>query len=68
MRIEAEDKAARQKTEMQSMKTIISQALSEHEHTRKLLSSVTVERDTLGTQMVRRCDEIGLLYEKIKIL
>lgn len=26
------------------------------------------ERDTLGTQLIRRNDELALLYEKIKIL
>ena len=42
--------------------------MSEHEHTRKLLGTAITERDILGTQLIRRNDEIGLLYEKIKIL
>ena len=34
---------------------------------RCLLSQVISERDILGTQLVRRNDELALLYEKIKI-
>merc|ERR1712071_564668 len=33
----------------------------------KELKSVLNERDILGTQLVRRNDELALLYEKIKI-
>jgi len=33
-----------------------------------LLLQVTKERDLIGVQLVRRNDEVSLLYEKIKIL
>ena len=32
------------------------------------MSAVINERDILGTQLIRRNDELALLYEKIKIL
>ena len=49
-----------------------------HRHERELLSAealeqrkeydqVINERDILGTQLIRRNDEIALLYEKLKI-
>lgn len=34
----------------------------------KDLQNVINERDILGTQLIRRNDELALLYEKIKIL
>jgi len=33
-----------------------------------MLREAITERDILGTQLIRRNDEIGLLYEKIKIM
>ena len=50
------------------MKFAINQHVNEHEETKKLLKTTLTERDILGTQLIRRNDEIGLLYEKIKIL
>ena len=50
------------------MKYTISDAVSSHELTRKTLKQAVTERDILGVQLIRRNDEIGLLYEKIKIL
>lgn len=39
-----------------------------HSHVLYLCSSQVIsERDILGTQLVRRNDELALLYEKIKI-
>ena len=35
---------------------------------KKEIDTVLVERDVLGTQLVRRNDEISLLYSKIKVL
>ena len=42
---------------------------ADEERTRqqKELTRVVQERDILGTQLVRRNDELALLYEKIKI-
>lgn len=47
---------------------IIREAVHEHEVTKKSHASLLAERDILGTQLIRRNDELALLYEKIKIL
>ena len=36
--------------------------------TKKEMQKTVNERDILGTQLIRRNDELALLYEKIKIL
>merc|ERR1712226_624452 len=41
--------------------------MGEHSKQKKELDQVISERDILGTQLVRRNDELALLYEKIKI-
>jgi len=40
----------------------------QHEASHKEYLNVVNERDILGTQLIRRNDELALLYEKIKIL
>ena len=40
----------------------------EIEKLKKDYQMVINERDILGTQLIRRNDELALLYEKIKIL
>lgn len=47
---------------------IIKEAYIEHESKKKEYLKVVNERDVLGTQLIRRNDELALLYEKIKIL
>lgn len=47
---------------------IIKEAYVEHESKKKEYQKVVNERDVLGTQLIRRNDELALLYEKIKIL
>lgn len=47
---------------------IIKEAYVEHEAKKKEYLKVVNERDVLGTQLIRRNDELALLYEKIKIL
>lgn len=37
-------------------------------HLKKEMENIMNERDILGTQLVRRNDELGLLYDKIRIL
>ena len=64
----AEDIISQKMGEIESMKFTLFKAVDEHEMTRKALSAAITERDILGTQMIRRNDEIGLLYEKIKIM
>ncbi|XP_033208535.1 cilia- and flagella-associated protein 58-like [Belonocnema kinseyi] len=44
------------------------QAQIEINQQKKEIDAVLVERDVLGTQLVRRNDEIALLYSKIKVL
>lgn len=50
------------------MKFSLTSSVADHEQTRKMLRAAITERDILGTQLIRRNDEIGLLYEKIKIM
>lgn len=54
--------------EITKLNRIIKQATEEHEKLKKDMSAVINERDILGTQLIRRNDELALLYEKIKIL
>lgn len=65
----AESKAyiEQQQTEERKLLKIIQEADSERLRQKKELDQVISERDILGTQLVRRNDELALLYEKIKI-
>lgn len=54
--------------EITKLSGIIKTAVDEHQLTKKNLASLMAERDILGTQLIRRNDELALLYEKIKIL
>ena len=47
---------------------VISQMGEEIERSKKEYVKTINERDILGTQLIRRNDELALLYEKIKIL
>lgn len=50
------------------MTILIKKAYDEHELKKKEIAKVINQRDVLGTQLIRRNDELALLYEKIKIL
>lgn len=65
----AESKAyiEQQEAEERKLLKIISEADQERMRQKKELDQVISERDILGTQLVRRNDELALLYEKIKI-
>ena len=65
----AESKAyiEQQEAEERKLLKIISEADAERLRQKKELDQVVSERDILGTQLVRRNDELALLYEKIKI-
>ena len=52
---------------MGKLNHIISEADSERFRQKKEYDIVINERDILGTQLIRRNDELALLYEKIKI-
>jgi chromosome segregation ATPase len=56
-----------QQAEERKLLKIIQEADSERSKQKKQLEQVIQERDILGTQLVRRNDELALLYEKIKI-
>lgn len=56
-----------QESEEQKLRHIISEADLERMKQKKELDQVINERDILGTQLIRRNDELALLYEKIKI-
>ena len=57
-----------QKQKIDKLEHIISEAEKEQERLKHDFNKVITERDTLGTQLIRRNDELALLYEKIKIL
>ena len=65
----AENKAyiEAQEAEERKLLKIIAEADAERVRQKKELDTVIGERDILGTQLVRRNDELALLYEKIKI-
>ena len=49
-------------------KYMLAETEKQNEASRKEYLNVVNERDILGTQLIRRNDELALLYEKIKIL
>ncbi|GAA6095409.1 cilia- and flagella-associated protein 58 [Tachysurus ichikawai] len=56
-----------QKMEEQKLLKIIADADAEKVQQKKELKQVISERDSVRTQLVRRCDELSSLYEKVKI-
>lgn len=56
-----------QETDIARLKYVISEAESEKQKQRKDYEMVINERDILGTQLIKRNEELALLYEKIKI-
>lgn len=55
------------KSEVGDLERVVSSLSHEKELLRKEHDVVTADRDVLGTQLVKRNDELALLYEKIKI-
>jgi hypothetical protein len=49
------------------LKYVISEAVNEKAKQKKDYEMVINERDILGTQLIKRNEELALLYEKIKI-
>eukprot|EP00873_Tetraselmis_striata_P013169 jgi/Tetstr1/433433/TSEL_022707.t1 len=64
---EADTAIASQKAEIEKLNHIINEADAERLRQKKEYDIVINERDILGTQLIRRNDELALLYEKIKI-
>jgi len=65
---EAEQKKIKLDNEIEKLTYIIKESYEENEKWKKDYQNVINERDILGTQLIRRNDELALLYEKIKIL
>ncbi|PFH37666.1 flagellar associated protein [Besnoitia besnoiti] len=56
-----------QKREIKKLEATIQDADAERSNQKKEYEAVLSERDMLGTQLLRRNEELALLYEKIKI-
>lgn len=56
-----------QKGEITKLTARINEAKSERKQQKSKYEELIGERDVLGTQLIRRNDELALLYEKIKI-
>lgn len=56
-----------QENDIARLKYVITEAESEKQKQRKDYEMVINERDILGTQLIKRNEELALLYEKIKI-
>lgn len=64
----AEGISQSKQTEIESMKIVVKESVASNENTQKQFKAIMTQRDMVGTQLIRKNDEIGLLYEKIKIL
>jgi len=64
----AEQVTLKLNNEIEKLTYIIKESYEEIEKLKKDYQNVINERDILGTQLIRRNDELALLYEKIKIL
>lgn len=64
---EADTAISSQRAEIEKLNHIINEADQERIRQKKEYDIVVNERDILGTQLIRRNDELALLYEKIKI-
>lgn len=56
-----------QENDIARLKYVISEAEQEQQKQKKDYEMVINERDILGTQLIKRDEELALLYEKIKI-
>ena len=55
------------KIELRKLELVVMEADNERQLDKKNLEQVCCEKDVLGQQLIRRNDELRLLYEKIKI-
>ena len=65
---EADAAVAKQDAEIGELNATIRRMDEDGLRQRKEYDQVITERDILGTQLIRRNDELALLYEKVKIL
>mmetsp|Transcript_113442 Transcript_113442/g.208390 ORF Transcript_113442/g.208390 Transcript_113442/m.208390 type:complete len:856 (-) Transcript_113442:88-2655(-) len=56
-----------QQSEIKKLESRIHEAEAERNSQKRKYEEIISERDILGTQLIRRNDELALLYEKIKI-
>lgn len=63
----SDDMIKTQDNDISRLKYVISEAEGEKLKQKKDYEMVINERDILGTQLIKRDEELGLLYEKIKI-
>ena len=59
--------ASAQQAEIQRLNNVIQNSENERLTRRQEHETLTAQRDLLGTQLIRRNDELALLYEKIKV-
>jgi len=64
---EARKFAQAQEEEITKLKHIINEADTERMRQKKALEAARNERDILGTQLIRRNDELALVYEKVAV-
>jgi chromosome segregation ATPase len=63
----SEEMIRTQEADIARLKYVISEAVNEKAKQKKDYEMVINERDILGTQLIKRNEELALLYEKIKI-
>ncbi len=63
----SEEMIKTQENDIARLKYVISEAENEKQKQKKDYEMVINERDILGTQLIKRNEELALLYEKIKI-
>jgi chromosome segregation ATPase len=64
---QSEQIISNQESEIQKLSQIIQEADEERQRQQKEYDAVINERDILGSQLIRRSEELSTLYEKIKI-
>jgi chromosome segregation ATPase len=64
---QADSMLAAQDTEIKNLRRTMVEAEAAQHQQKRVYDDVVQERDILGTQLIRRNDELALLYEKIRI-
>lgn len=64
---QAEQMLTSQDTEIKNLRRTLAEAEAAQQQQKRVYDDVVQERDILGTQLIRRNDELALLYEKIRI-
>eukprot|EP00435_Cladocopium_sp_Y103_P056300 s620_g19.t1 len=63
----AQQVVEQQQADIKKLEATIQEAETERQNQRKEFEAVTSERNILGKQLIRRNEELSLIYEKIKI-